>query len=104
LPIFFFYSNEFLFVSGIIVLLSLQFFTPYFYYIPKASLAAVIIAAVVFMVEFHVVKPMWKTKSKLKATLVLFFKVSTYHITAQATNTKVSAQKLRILRYFSYNI
>jgi sodium-independent sulfate anion transporter 11 len=46
------------------VILSLQYFTPYFYYIPKASLAAVIIAAVVFMVEFHVVKPMWRTKSK----------------------------------------
>ncbi|KAK7870326.1 hypothetical protein R5R35_003714 [Gryllus longicercus] len=48
--------------TGIIVLLSLHFFTPYFYFIPKASLAAVIIAAVVFMVEFHVVKPMWRTK------------------------------------------
>ncbi|PNF43809.1 hypothetical protein B7P43_G07766, partial [Cryptotermes secundus] len=48
--------------TGILVILSLQFFTPYFYYIPKASLAAVIIAAVVFMVEFHVVKPMWRTK------------------------------------------
>ncbi|XP_073997472.1 sodium-independent sulfate anion transporter-like isoform X2 [Rhodnius prolixus] len=47
--------------TGVIVLLSLQFFTPYFYYIPKASLAAVIIAAVVFMVEFHVVKPIWRT-------------------------------------------
>ncbi|XP_017785052.1 PREDICTED: sodium-independent sulfate anion transporter-like [Nicrophorus vespilloides] len=48
--------------TGIIVILSLQFFTPYFYYIPKASLAAVIIAAVVFMVELHVVKPIWRTK------------------------------------------
>ncbi|XP_075231067.1 sodium-independent sulfate anion transporter-like [Lycorma delicatula] len=47
--------------TGIIVILSLQFFTPCFYYIPKASLAAVIIAAVVFMVEFHVVKPIWRT-------------------------------------------
>jgi hypothetical protein len=54
----------FIFVAGILVILSLQYFTPYFYYIPKASLAAVIIAAVVFMVEFHVVKPMWRTKSK----------------------------------------
>jgi Sulfate permease and related transporters (MFS superfamily) len=54
----------FKFVAGILVILSLQYFTPYFYYIPKASLAAVIIAAVVFMVEFHVVKPMWRTKSK----------------------------------------
>ena len=50
--------------TGIIVILSLHLFTPYFSYIPKASLAAVIIAAVVFMVEFHVVKPMWRTKSK----------------------------------------
>jgi MFS superfamily sulfate permease-like transporter len=48
--------------TGIIVILSLHLFTPYFSYIPKASLAAVIIAAVVFMVEFHVVKPMWRTK------------------------------------------
>lgn len=50
--------------AGTLVLLSLHFFTPYFYYIPKASLAAVIIAAVVFMVEFHVVKPIWRTKSE----------------------------------------
>lgn len=50
--------------TGILVLISLQFLTPYLYYIPKASLAAVIIAAVVFMVELHVVKPMWRTKSK----------------------------------------
>mgnify|MGYP002224298909 CR=1 FL=1 len=51
------------------MIVSLQFFTPYFYFIPKASLAAVIIAAVVFMVEFHVVKPMWRTKSKAFAIM-----------------------------------
>ncbi|KAL0122515.1 hypothetical protein PUN28_007313 [Cardiocondyla obscurior] len=48
--------------TGLLVLISLQFLTPYLYYIPKASLAAVIIAAVVFMVEFQVVKPMWRSK------------------------------------------
>ncbi|XP_066592823.1 sodium-independent sulfate anion transporter-like [Prorops nasuta] len=48
--------------TGLLVLMSLQFLTPYLYYIPKAALAAVIIAAVVFMVEFQVVKPMWQTK------------------------------------------
>ncbi|XP_015108474.1 sodium-independent sulfate anion transporter isoform X2 [Diachasma alloeum] len=48
--------------TGILVLVSLQFFTPYLYYIPKCALAAVIIAAVLFMVEFHVIKPMWRTK------------------------------------------
>ncbi|XP_047504545.1 sodium-independent sulfate anion transporter-like isoform X1 [Pieris napi] len=48
--------------TGVLVLLALQYFTPYFYYIPKASLAAVIIAAVVFMMELHVFKPIWRTK------------------------------------------
>lgn len=49
--------------TGLLVILSLVLFTPYFYYIPKAALAAVIIAAVVFMVEVKVVKPMWRSKS-----------------------------------------
>lgn len=48
--------------SGILVILSLLFFTPYFFYIPKAALAGIIISAVVFMVEVRVVKPMWRSK------------------------------------------
>lgn len=48
--------------TGILVLLSLLFFTPYFFYIPKSALAGIIIAAVVFMVEVRVVKPMWRSK------------------------------------------
>lgn len=38
--------------------------TPLFAFIPKATLAAIIIAAVVFMVEVKVIKPMWRSKSK----------------------------------------
>lgn len=53
--------------TAILVLVALLFFTPYFYYIPKASLAAVIVAAVIFMVEVKVVKPMWRTKSKRRS-------------------------------------
>ncbi|KAI4455933.1 sulfate transporter [Holotrichia oblita] len=48
--------------TGILVILALLFFTPYFFYIPKSALAAVIIAAVIFMVEVKVVKPMWRSK------------------------------------------
>ncbi|XP_063230914.1 sodium-independent sulfate anion transporter-like isoform X2 [Bacillus rossius redtenbacheri] len=48
--------------TGAVVILALLFFTPYFSYIPKACLAAIIIAAVIFMVEVHVVVPIWKTK------------------------------------------
>lgn len=50
--------------AGGLVIISLLFFTPYFRYIPRATLAGVIIAAVIFMVEVKVVKPMWRTKSK----------------------------------------
>lgn len=49
--------------TGILVIASL-YMTPIFYYIPKAALASIIIAAVIFMVEVRVVKPMWRSKSK----------------------------------------
>ncbi|KAL0123343.1 hypothetical protein PUN28_005701 [Cardiocondyla obscurior] len=48
--------------TGVLVILALLFLTPYFSYIPRASLAAIIIAAVIFMVEVKVVRPMWRTK------------------------------------------
>ncbi|XP_026271920.1 sodium-independent sulfate anion transporter [Frankliniella occidentalis] len=48
--------------TGLLVILALLFFTPYFAYIPKTALAAVIIAAVVFMVEVRVVAPIWRSK------------------------------------------
>lgn len=50
--------------TGVLVVLALLFLTPYFAFIPKATLAAIIIAAVIFMVEVKVVKPMWRTKSE----------------------------------------
>ncbi|XP_076275258.1 sodium-independent sulfate anion transporter-like isoform X1 [Rhynchophorus ferrugineus] len=48
--------------TSIIVIISLKFLTPWFHYIPKASLAAVIIVAVAFMIELHVFGPIWRTK------------------------------------------
>ncbi|XP_021952022.1 sodium-independent sulfate anion transporter isoform X2 [Folsomia candida] len=45
--------------TGILVLLSLSFLTPTFYYIPKASLAAVIISAVIPMIEVKALRVMW---------------------------------------------
>lgn len=50
--------------TGVLVLFALLFLTPLFFYIPKAALAAVIIAAVIFMIEIKVVRPMWRSKSK----------------------------------------
>ncbi|XP_050432121.1 sodium-independent sulfate anion transporter-like [Adelges cooleyi] len=48
--------------TALLVAVALQFLTPNFYYIPKSSMAAVIIAAVVFMVEVRVVKPIYRSK------------------------------------------
>ncbi|KAM7363162.1 sodium-independent sulfate anion transporter isoform 2-T2 [Cochliomyia hominivorax] len=50
--------------TGIIVLSALSILTPYFQYIPKSSLSAVLIAAVVFMVDFEPMKTLWKTNKK----------------------------------------
>ena len=51
--------------TGTLVILCLAFLMPYCAFIPKASLAAVIMTAVIFSVEHHVVKPMWQSKRKL---------------------------------------
>nr|CAH7755569.1 unnamed protein product [Callosobruchus chinensis] len=53
--------------TSLLVILALLFFTPYFFFIPKAALGALIIAAVIFMVEVKVVKPMWRSKSKFSS-------------------------------------
>ncbi|XP_014233001.1 sodium-independent sulfate anion transporter [Trichogramma pretiosum] len=50
--------------TGLLILLALTLLTPYFYFIPKASLAAVIICAVVYMIEYEVVKLMWRSSRK----------------------------------------
>ena len=38
--------------------------TPYFRYIPTASLSAVIICAVFFMVEWRIVLELWRCRSE----------------------------------------
>ena len=42
------------------MLLALGILTPYFTYIPRAALSAVIISAVIFMIECEVVRPLWR--------------------------------------------
>ncbi|XP_037787000.1 sodium-independent sulfate anion transporter-like isoform X5 [Penaeus monodon] len=49
-------------VTGVLVVLALAFLTPYFRYIPKATLSAVIICAVIFMVEYEMVLPIWRAR------------------------------------------
>jgi sodium-independent sulfate anion transporter 11 len=46
--------------TGILVILALSVLTPYFRFIPRAALSAVIISAVIFMIEYEVIKPLWR--------------------------------------------
>lgn len=49
-------------VTGILVLLSIGFLTDTFQYIPKATLAAVIITAMCYMTEFGTAGLIWRTR------------------------------------------
>lgn len=57
--------------TGILVLLALGVLTPYFQYIPRAALSAVIISAVIFMIEYEVVKPLWRCSRRELLTVSL---------------------------------
>nr|CAD7574134.1 unnamed protein product [Timema californicum] len=50
---------------GVLVLLSLGFLAKAFYYIPKTSLSALILCAMIFMVEYSMIPFLWKTKTTL---------------------------------------
>jgi Sulfate transporter family. len=58
-------------ILGAVVLLALGLLTSTFAYIPKATLAGVIISAVVFMAEYEMVPLLWRTKSKYLVYFVL---------------------------------
>ncbi|XP_017304477.1 sodium-independent sulfate anion transporter-like, partial [Diaphorina citri] len=58
------------FFTGTLVLLALGFLTRTFYFIPKTTLAAVIITAMVYMLEYHAVVMLWRTK---KSDLIPLF-------------------------------
>ncbi|CAD7084101.1 unnamed protein product [Hermetia illucens] len=61
------------FYTGIAVLLAIQFLTETFYFIPKTVLAAVMIAAMIFMIEYDHVVLVWKSKKIDIIPLVVTF-------------------------------
>lgn len=50
--------------SGTMVLLALSLLTPYFHFIPKSTLAAVLICAVIFMIDFQIVCKLWRESKR----------------------------------------
>ncbi|XP_051550069.1 sodium-independent sulfate anion transporter [Myxocyprinus asiaticus] len=67
-------------VTGVIVLLSLAFLMPLFFYIPKASLAAIIICAVSPMVDFSVPVQLWRVKRLDLLPFLITFLVSFWEV------------------------
>ena len=51
-------------ISAVLVILTLLFLTDYFYYLPKAVLAAIIMVAVFGLIDFKEAKHLWKTDRK----------------------------------------
>jgi len=64
-------------VTGTIIILALLIFTPWFYYIPKATLSSIVICAVIFMVDFEILVSIWKTKS-INSLSTVYFKTCNF--------------------------
>lgn len=60
-------------VSAMLVALILLFFTPLFYYLPKAVLASIIIVAVSNLIDFKYPAALWKTKKEEFLMLIVTF-------------------------------
>ena len=50
-------------ITGLLVLLSLAFMTPYCAYIPLSTLAAVVISVIIFSFEYKVARSIWRVRS-----------------------------------------
>ncbi|KAI4876991.1 hypothetical protein NFI96_005540 [Prochilodus magdalenae] len=67
-------------ITGVVVLLSLAFLMPLFSYIPKASLAAVIICAVAPMFDCKVVVQLWRVRKLDLLPFLVTFLVSFWEV------------------------
>ncbi|XP_044575965.1 sodium-independent sulfate anion transporter-like isoform X1 [Cotesia glomerata] len=64
--------------SGIMTLLALSFLTPYFSFIPKASLSAVLISAVVFLIDLKIFRILWNGSKRDMITAGSTFLISIF--------------------------
>ena len=60
-------------ISAGVILLTLLFFTPYFYYLPKAILASIIMVAVLGLIDIKEAKHLWKSDRRDFAMLLTTF-------------------------------
>ncbi|XP_065219774.1 sodium-independent sulfate anion transporter-like isoform X2 [Planococcus citri] len=67
------------FYSALITIFALTFLTPSFRFIPKTTLAAVLIAAVIFLVDTQIITPLWKCCKRDLVILVSTFLICLYY-------------------------
>ncbi|KAK3586011.1 hypothetical protein CHS0354_033128 [Potamilus streckersoni] len=59
--------------TGAIIIIALWFLTPWFYYIPDSALSAVIIFAVLQMVDYEIILKLWRVKKRELIPLFVTF-------------------------------
>ncbi|MBT8185727.1 MAG: sulfate permease [Eudoraea sp.] len=65
-------------VTAIIVLLTLLFLTPLFYYLPKTILASIIMISVFGLIEFNYAKSLWKHRKDEFILLIITFLITLF--------------------------
>jgi SulP family sulfate permease len=65
-------------ISAVVVLLTLLFLTPLFYYLPKPVLASIIMVAVFGLIDFKYPILLWKTRKDEFVLLLLTFSVTLF--------------------------
>ncbi|XP_044016283.1 sodium-independent sulfate anion transporter-like [Aphidius gifuensis] len=78
--------------SGVLTLLALSFLTPYFGFIPRATLSAVLMTAVIFLIDLKIIKILWKGNKKdffvagMTFFICIIYNVETGLLCGTATN------------------
>uniref|UniRef100_A0A8C4R0E4 Solute carrier family 26 member 11 n=2 Tax=Eptatretus burgeri TaxID=7764 RepID=A0A8C4R0E4_EPTBU len=67
-------------ITGVLVLLSLQYLTPCFYYIPCAALASIIICSVAPVFDVFFIRDLWRVKKLNMLPFVLTFGLCFYEM------------------------
>ncbi len=63
-------------IAALLIAVTLLFFTPLFYYLPKTTLAAIIMVAVFGLIDLNIVKQLWKNDKRELSLLLITFIVT----------------------------
>ncbi|XP_049869419.1 sodium-independent sulfate anion transporter-like [Pectinophora gossypiella] len=85
--------------AGVISLVALAFMTQYFYYIPRACLSAVLICAVIFMIDYRSAVVLWRRSRPELAVLVLTLLVAVLGSVELALLCGALGSLARVLRH-----